>query len=309
MHDIRVYRRIGEYDISTHGRACGLRYRHYSSAYDWGIDSYNSGNPDRSTNREEGEIDYERLDEVSIVIFCRAFAFSQEVAVRVRSLIVFGLSITGLICGGIFAEKAVDNYKKRSEARENNVLKTVKDVIIPVACIGAAGIIATNEIRNLYSENQAYATTYLHNKDKLDRIQTNGIDVFGNKRWSGFMDEFYADYLYSDLIRNHKPIMTGFGGYLCYDTVNKFYFRSNIEQLRRSEGKIIDQLKSGKKFVSVNEFYKMNKLPPIPECEFVGWKKPEDVDFTHSIHMAGGEPCCIMCYEPVPKYILRKENL
>lgn len=222
---------------------------------------------------------------------------------RVKSLVVFGLSIAGLVCGGIFVEKAVENYKKKENDGEGKILKTVKDVAIPAACIGAAGVIAVNEIRNLYSENQSYATTYHHNKDKLDRIQVNGRDVFGNKRWNGFMDEFYADYIYSDLIGNHNPIATGFGNYACYDTFNKLYFRSNIEQLRRSEGKIIDKLKSGKKFVSVNDFYKMNKLPPIPECEFVGWKSPEDVDFTHSIHMAGGEPCCIICYEPVPKYI------
>lgn len=232
---------------------------------------------------------------------------------RVKSFVVLGLSMAGLITGAIFACKAVENYKVRkkdnSEKPVTKILKTAKDIAIPAACVAISTVLAVREVKGLYSENLAYSTTYYHNKDKLTRLQTEGREVFGNKRWSGFMDEFYADYIYSDLIGTHTPELTGFGTYLCYDTYQKRYFRSNIEQLRRSEQKIADSLKSGKNFMSVNDFYKVNKLSTRPECEFVGWKKPEDVIFTHSIHMAGGEPCCIVCYEPSPKFIEERRML
>ena len=224
---------------------------------------------------------------------------------RIKTIITIALSAGGLIAGGIFANKAVEKYRKieHNKPLKEKIIETAKDVAIPAACLAVSSVAMASEAKRLYSENSAYADTYYHNKEKLDRLQLNGKEVFGNKRWSGLMDEFYADYIYSDLVGKHTPELTGFGSYLCYDTFAKRYFRSNVEQLRRSEEKVIDRLKSGKKFVSVNDWFKVNKLSTMPECEFVGWKKPEDVIFNHSIHMAGGEPCCIVCYEPSPKFI------
>lgn len=216
------------------------------------------------------------------------------------------LAVGGFIAGGIFIKRTVDVYQKvdKSKPKKEIVTEVAKEAIKPAALIlGSAVLLATTE-RKLYSENSSYKEAYGISNEILDHYDTNGEEVFGHKKWKSFIDEMSADYIYSDHVNGHSPTLTGFGNYLCYDTVRKEYFRSNIEQVRRTERRIFSELASGrKKFMSVNDFYRPNKLATHSNGNLVGWSNPEEVVFNHSMHMAGNEPCLIISYKPQPKYL------
>jgi hypothetical protein len=232
------------------------------------------------------------------------------------------MAVGGLFTTVIFAVRAtpkaiqiIDEHSCEIDLNKGgivhkNLTKTEKakltwKLYIPSALMGAttiACIIGSNSINQ--KRHAALATVYGLTEAAFREYKEKVVETIGKNKELKLRDEITA----SNVLRNppdeHNVIFTGRGDTLCKDSMSGRYFKSDIEYVRRVINEVNHALLR-EDFISLNDFYYELGLSEIKLGDLLGWEANRGlVEITFSSALTEkGEPCLVIEYQTVPKYI------
>jgi len=192
------------------------------------------------------------------------------------------------------------NYLSRKET-----IKLTWKTYVPTVAVGTitiACIIGANHIS--LRRNAALASLYGLTEAAFKEYQTKVVETIGKNKELKIRDEVSADRLKKNPPGANEVIFTGKGVVLCYDSLSGRYFKSDIEQIRRTVNELNRDLMSDM-FLSVNEFYYAIGLSGIKLGDQMGWdidKGLLEIDFSAQLSEEG-EPCLVLNYSIEPRYM------
>ena len=223
------------------------------------------------------------------------------------------IGAVGAVVTPILAVKAtpkalslLEEYKqeKEDDLTKLEVIKVAGPVYIPsilvgastLACIFGANVLNKRQQAALLSAYALLDSSYKDYKKQVEELYGEGANkqVIQEIAKSKYKDE------YADLEDNKR---------LFYDAYSERYFEATIEEVQRAEYRV-NRTFALRDEVSVNEFYEMLKIPPIPLGDEIGWSVESCfafygfswIDFDHEkVELEDGLECYIirMAYEPV----------
>lgn len=201
-----------------------------------------------------------------------------------------------------------DGYSWRDRANYLSRIETVKltwKTYIPTFAVGAitiACIISANHIS--LRRNAALASLYGLTEAAFKEYQTKVVETIGKNKELKIRDEVSADRIKKNPLGENEVIFTGKGEVMCYDSLSGRYFKSDIEQIRRTINGLNRDLLSDM-FLTVNEFYYAIGLSGIKLGDQMGWdidKGLLEVDFSAQLS-EDGEPCLVLNYSIEPRFM------
>jgi hypothetical protein len=152
--------------------------------------------------------------------------------------------------------------------------------------------------------NAALATAYSLSETALKEYQEKVVETIGEKKEKTIRDAVAKDRLDRDPVTNREVIITSKGDTLCYDSLSKRYFTSDIDKLRKIENDLNRNMRDDM-FISVNDLYYEFGLEPIEQGDYLGWDIDKEgyIDMTFSSHVADdGRPCLVVGYMVAPRW-------
>lgn len=210
-----------------------------------------------------------------------------------------------------FAEwLGVDEEGYSWEARVNylnkrEIVRLTWKLYLPTIAMGIATIacvIGANRIS--LRRNAALASLYGLTEAAFKEYQTKVVETIGKNKELKIRDEVSADRIKKNPLGENEVIFTGKGEVMCYDSLSGRYFKSDIEQIRRTVNGLNRDLLSDM-FLTVNEFYYAIGLSGIKLGDQMGWdidKGLLEVDFSAQLS-EDGEPCLVLNYGVEPRYM------
>lgn len=245
--------------------------------------------------------------------------------------ILTGIGIAGMITTTVLAVRATpkalelieeEKLFKEKEAHEGGIftkedeqyafsltpMETVKAAwkcyipsavvaVMSITClIGASGV-------NL-RRNAALATAYTLSETALKEYQEKVIETIGEKKERSVRDEIAKDKIEKAPLSTNQVIITGSGDMLCFDTLSRRYFKSNVDKIKKVEQELNRQMRDDV-FISVNEYFSALGLEEWPDVGYdIGWNIDRDyIELGFSSHLAeDNTPCLAIDYRTLPKY-------
>jgi len=185
------------------------------------------------------------------------------------------------------------------------IVKLTWKVYIPTIAVGAITIICIIGANHIsLRRNAALASLYGLTETAFKEYQSKVIETIGKNKELKIRDDISADRLKKNPLGTNEVIFTGKGVVLCYDSLSGRYFKSDIEQIRRTVNELNRNLMSDM-FLTVNEFYYAIGLSSIKLGDQMGWdidKGLLEINFSAQLS-ENEEPCLVLNYNVEPRYI------
>ncbi len=234
------------------------------------------------------------------------------------------ISVAGLISTSILVGegtlKAHVILEEERDLREQESLTGAIDPIIlkeaailtwkcyvPAAIMGAVTIsciIGANSVHT--RRNAALAGLYSLSEAALKEYKNKVIETIGENKHREIRDEIAGDRIRNNPIGSTVPRNTGYGDTLCYDALSGRYFKSDIEQIRRTMNDLSRALMS-EMFISLNEVYYALGMSHTKLGDLMGFNIDDGLlepDFSSQL-TEEGIPCLVLDFTVEPRYTYR----
>lgn len=231
-------------------------------------------------------------------------------------VILTSLGVVGVISTAVSAihatPKALQILEKSGDIREfktwekDKKLEFVKDIsktYAPTIIMGGATILCIVGANRIASKRTvALASLYSIAEKNLDRYKIKANEIIGEKKMQKVRDAVEVEKTEAFPVEQEVIFATGKGNNLCFETFTGRYFRSDIEQIRKTINDMNFELLNNM-CLSLNSFYAELGLPRIDIGDEVGWTADNIIDASFTCKLAEtGEPCLIMTLNVEPKY-------
>jgi hypothetical protein len=242
------------------------------------------------------------------------FVRAQKLVADNSPLILTAIGVTGTITTAYLTGKATvkavdllhDEMQVDSEAFENGytnkeIVRMTWRLYIPAAGTGLmtiACIITANRIGNRRAA--ALAAAFSVSEKAWEEYKEKVVEKLGKKEEKRFREEISQDRVNRTPVNDREIIITGNGDVLCFDEISGRYFNSNVENLRKSQNDINQQILHNM-YASLYEFYQLIGLETTPYSTEVGWNSDCLLDLTfHATLAKDGKPCMAIGYRTFP---------
>lgn len=230
--------------------------------------------------------------------------------------ILTGLGITGMVATTVLAVSATPKalqlleLKRQEEDVERTKFETVKHTVktcwkcyIPSAVTGTMSIACLIGASSVNARrNAALAAAYTLSDTALREYREKVVETLGEKKEQAIREKVAEEQIKNDPVSKKEVIITNIGKTLCYDSISKRYFESDIDKIKKAENKLNKRMFS-EMYISLNEFYGEIGLEEIGVGDDLGWNVDELIDLYFSSHIADdGRPCIVIEYQSAPKY-------
>lgn len=188
-------------------------------------------------------------------------------------------------------------------------IKTTWKCYIPAAVTGilsTACIVGASSVNA--RRNAALAAAYTISETALSEYKDKVVETIGEKKEQAVRDAIAKDKIDNDPVTHKDIVITDKGETLCYDALSGRYFKSDIEQIRRSVNNLNERLLFDT-YVSLNELYDELGLEEIKIGDDLGWTVNPDsadkglieLDFSSQL-TSDGTPCIVVGFANPPYY-------
>lgn len=201
-------------------------------------------------------------------------------------VLLLGTTIAGVVTTGVLAAKAgykargiVDDEITRRKIQENDFVEpSTQDIIkltwlcyaVP-AVTGASTIASAVGIHTIHTKRaNAMAALYAVTSSKLDDYTDKAQELLGPKKTQDLKNDAAQRAVDRNPIENSEVIVTDFGTELCYDELSGRYFLSSMVKMQDAVNDL-NRLLVTEGSASLNEWYDLVGLPPIPWGMQFGW--------------------------------------
>lgn len=228
--------------------------------------------------------------------------------------ILTGLGITGMVTSTVLAVKAtpkamalIDDQKLRLGEEKLSPIETIKAAWKPytpsvlLSIVSISCLVGSTSINN--KRNAALATAYTISERTLIKYRDKVIDALGDKKEKKIREEVAQEEINKDKTTNKQVIITPKGNTLFKDSISGRYFRSDIEQIKKSINKLNRDLVF-QNYISLNDFYYEIGLDSTKNGDYIGWNLDDgliEVEFNTAL-ADNDEPCIVIDYDISPKY-------
>jgi hypothetical protein len=188
---------------------------------------------------------------------------------------------------------------------KGNVIKLTWKAYLPTIVMGVVTIsciIGANHIS--LRRNAALASLYGITEAAFKEYQSKVVETIGKNKELKVRDEISADHVKRNPPGQKEVIFTGRGEVMCYDSISGRYFKSDIEQIRRSVNELNRNLLSDM-FLTLNEFYDAIGLSGTSLGDQMGWdidKGMLEINFSTQL-TEENEPCLVLNYKVEPRFM------
>jgi hypothetical protein len=235
-------------------------------------------------------------------------------------MILTGLGVAGFIATISMAIRATPKAMQLIEAEEQfrweeesddtplapiEIVEIAWKPYVPTILMGVTTIgcmIAANHISS--RRNAALASLFSVAEASLREYQSKVVETIGEKKEDKLRSEIVQDKLDKTPADAQTIILTGKGNYLCRDSFSGRYFRSDIEQIKKSVN-VFNQHLLLEGWLGINEFYYELGLESIELGDEMGWIAERGLlepKFTTAL-AKDGEPCLVLDYIVTPHHI------
>lgn len=234
-------------------------------------------------------------------------------------------AVAGLISTSILAVKATpkamrllaedqDDRNQRyatGECPKEELYPTKWDNIrITWKCYIPAGIVGVGSIFCIIYSNRvsmrrtaAIASLYGLTEAALKEYQAKVIETIGAGKELAVRDAISGDRIKTNPSHTSEVILTGKGEVLCYDTLSGRYFKSSVEQIKRTINELNATLMQ-ENFLPLNDLYYNFGLSDIDLGKDLGFdidKGLIEINFSTQL-TEEGEPCLVLNFDIFPKF-------
>lgn len=221
--------------------------------------------------------------------------------------ILIGFGLAGMLTSTVLAVKATPKALDILE-REDRELSKVDKVKLtwkcyaPAAvgyCVSAACIIGANSVNA--KRNAVLAGAYKLSETALLEYRDKVTEVLGEEKEKEIRDAIAEDRV-NKTERKGEVIIAGKGDTLCYDMHSGRYFKSNMDEIKRTLNEINYKLMQDN-ILSVNDFYDQIGLDPISTGYDFGWLVDDGLIrlyFTSTL-TEDGQPCLAVHFDNMPR--------
>lgn len=223
-------------------------------------------------------------------------------------------AVAGLITTSILAVKATPKALKLLEYErvfQPTVSLSKKDIIkltwkcyIPAAAVSVGSIfciIYSNRVS--MRRTAAIASLYGITEAALKEYRAKVVETIGSRKELAVRDSIAEDCIKKNPSRTNEVILTGKGEVLCYDTLSGRYFKSSVEQIKRTINELNANLMQ-ENFLPLNDLYYNFGLSDIELGTELGFdidKGLIEVNFSTQL-TEEGEPCLVLGFDIFPKF-------
>lgn len=193
-------------------------------------------------------------------------------------------------------DKHIVYYRDRTKWEK--VRLTWKSFVAPVflgsttiACIIGSNTISTR--RNL-----ALAAAYSMSEEAAKEFKDKVVETIGEKKTEKIENAIAQDHIEKNPVPDDEYIVhTPFGEQLMYDNWTGRYFRGGQNEVDKKVNMLNKRMSRKKCSSTVNDFYELLGIPPVPAGEDWGWKYQQEFDDGDvTVHYypaisSKGEPC------------------
>lgn len=246
--------------------------------------------------------------------FARFVKNAEMMIVKHSPEILTGIGIAGMLTTTVIAVKATPKAlrlieeKKEEEGVETlTPVETVKATwkcYIPAVVTAAAStacLIGASSVNA--RRNAALATAYKLSETALTEYREKVVETIGEKKERVIREKIDKDHIEGNPVVTKEIIITDKGNTLCYDGVSGRYFKSDIDQIKKSIN-ILNRRLLTEMYLSLNEVYDELDLDHIDVGDDLGWNVDDGlIDPCFSSQLAkDGTPCVVLSYSKPPKY-------
>ena len=174
---------------------------------------------------------------------------------------------------------------------------------IPPVVAGSATIAAVIFANRISAkEAAALAAAYGLSKQQLEEYRTKVAEKLTGPKNQAIKDEIAQDKIDENPPSKQVVIIAG-GDVLCLDSMSGRYFRSSMEQIKRAEAEINNELFDTQN-ASVSEFYDKIGLPPTTLSDQLGWTAFDEGSIEFEITTGvtdNNEPCLVITPSRTPE--------
>lgn len=236
------------------------------------------------------------------------------------STVLTAMAVVGTISSVVMAIKATPKAMEdmmydrmdRSEKLKNpeDVKTTISDYVrvcwktyLPTAVmtsVSVACIISAQTI-NL-KRNAALMALYSTAAGSLKEYKDKTAELLGESKLTKIREDIDKDHIEENPVTDRTVYSTGYGEYLCFDTMSGRYFKHSIEGVRKCVNDLNAAILNNG-YVTLNEFYYTLGLDGIKMGDEMGWNTEHRIDVEFSTQQANdGTPCLVMDYATGPVY-------
>lgn len=229
--------------------------------------------------------------------------------------ILSSLAVAGVVSTAILAVQAtpkalqlieLEKEKRHGgELKRSEIVKLTYRLYIPsiglglgtVCCIVQANAISQRRIA-------AIAGAYSLAETALREYQSKVVEAIGRGKELRIRDDIAADRISQHPAGSSEVLVTGKGEVLCYDSQTGRYFKSSVETIRQAVNNLNERLLR-EMYVTLNEAFFELGLAPIKTGDQLGWhidKGLIEIEFSTQLSDEN-EPCLVLDYKVVPKYL------
>lgn len=248
----------------------------------------------------------------------------QHAVAKSSPTILTGLSVAGLVTTTVMAvnatPKALRMIAMEEDMREDEALSegidfeflTKKEIVqltwkcyipaVTMCGVTILCIISANSINQ--RRNAALAGLYSLSETALKEYQAKVVETIGKNKEQKIKDEVAKDKIEKHPLVAKEVIFTGKGEALCYDALSGRYFKSDIEQIRRSLNQLGREMLSDM-VISLNDVYYTLGLDNTKLGDLMGWHVDDGlVEPSFSSQLTeDGTPCLVLDFTTEPRYI------
>lgn len=229
-----------------------------------------------------------------------------------------GIGVAGMLTTIVLAVKAtpkalelIEEQKKEKRKDKLTPVETVRATwkcYIPAAATGIAStacIVGASSVS--LKRNAALATAYKLSETAFAEYKEQVIETIGEKKEQVVREKVAEKQLEKTPVNDSTIILTGKGNTLCMEPITGQYFRSDMEQIKKTVNEVNERLlRDPFGYVSLNDF--IVELSPNLEASIkgdeIGWNVINGiirVDF-HAKMAKNDEPCIVIDYTNAPQY-------
>jgi hypothetical protein len=229
-------------------------------------------------------------------------------------VILTGFAVAGLITTTVLAVKATPKalllieqgaYNEDRDLTKLEVVRVTWKCYLPATGVGLATVLCILGAHSVHTRRTAaLAGIYTITEKAFSEYRAKVTETIGKGRELQVRDGIASDRVKANPTGSTEIIWTGKGQVLCYDSLTGRYFKSDIEQIRRSVN-ILNKRLMNEMYISLNELYYELGLASTSLGESLGWSIEKgllEITFSTTLN-EDGEPCLVMDYAVSPKFI------
>ena len=202
-------------------------------------------------------------------------------------------------------EKGCGPCDTDAQLTTHEIIQTAWKCYIPACAVGLtsiACIIGANRVS--HRRNAALASVYTITEAAFKEYQAKVAETIGKNKELKVRDDISADRIRNNPPGTNEVIFTGKGEVICYDSLSGRHFKSDIEHIRRVVNDLNKELLS-EMFLTLNDLYYALGLSGTKLGDEMGWDVDKgllEIQFSSQLTEAG-EPCLVLNYDVMPKFI------